>query len=663
MSRARVFTALHLFCGIGGGTLGFAAARARLGGLDGRIENIGGIDCDPMALEDYTRLTGTPGTVLNLFTADDYRDFHGEPPPGWEDQSGRLVPVAPDAWREATPDDIVAACGGRAPDIIFLSPPCRSFSGLLPRGRTGEAKYRALSRLVCRGLFLVMEAFKADPPRLIILENVPRIEQRGADLIDRNISLLQSYGYATQTTVHDCGEIGGLAAHRRRFLLVARHTAKVRPFLYEPPKRELRPLGDEILRLPLPFDPAAGEMHTLPKLEHKTWLRLALIPPGGDWRDLQRWAPGTFAVSRTPFNNVYQVLELGEAAPTVTSGATPTSGGPAVPDPRLSDRPHRHTTKFQVGDPAAPARTVTGTMDVHAGAMSAVDPRMAFRAGRHTNKLQVNDPAAPARTVTGARLGSGTISAPDVRMSLPDKSVTLRVRAVERPAATIPSRSSVWDSGGQSVPDPRVPGEYHRGTYGVQTLDSPSGTITGGARASTGAFALPEVRVGRAFESTYGVADPAAPSATITGKAQPTTGRYSLPEPRVAEVRPAFWPEWVPVIISPHTGCMHRPLTTLELFALQGFLEVLGFDPTSPPRLATRTTRATHSHWRTRIGNAVPPPAARAVAETMLMTLLADEQAQLVLPTTPVWVSPPDDCLNRVLRELAPERYEGEAAA
>ena len=541
-----------------------------------------------------------------------------------------------------------------------------------------------------RSAWLAFEAFKASPPKIVLFENVPRILERGRELLDRVIATMQAYGYACQETVHDCGELGGLPAHRRRYLLVARRVTAVRPFLYEPPKKPMRTLGSAILSLPLPHDPAAGPMHQLPRLEWKTWLRLALIPPGGDWRDLQRWAPGTFTVERTPFNNVWRVLSAEEPAPTVTAGATPSAGGYSTVDPRLSDRAGRHSTKFHVAAPDAPARTVTGTMDVQAGAPSAVDPRLSERAGRHPIQYAVEQLDEPTRTITGARIGSGGQAAPDPRMSLPASTVTLRVRSLDAPAATVTGRSSVWDNGGQSAPDPRVAAAYRNGTlgvsdparpaqtvvasadvwtvgsaaapdprvaasyfagtFGVCELDAPAGAVTGHARESTGAFSAPDVRVGHAFGGSYGVAPLDRPFGTVTGGAAVTTGRFSVPEVRRLIDLPPFWPTWAPVLLSPHTGAMRRPLTTLELYVLQGFL--LQLDPANPPRLAGRAV----ARWRKAIGNAVPPPAAQAVAETILRTLLANEQAQQILSFTPIWVRGMPE-LNAVLRVLAPGEY------
>jgi hypothetical protein len=79
-------------------------------------------------------------------------------------------------------------------------------------------------------------------------------------------------------------------------------------------------------------------------------------------------------------------------------------------------------------------------------------------------------------------------------------------------------------------------------------------------------------------------------------------------------------------------GTYHRPFTTLELAALQSLVdadEILELHGTSD------------SAWRERIGNAVPPDAAQAIASVMAQTLLlawAGDTFQL--SATPIWVRP-----------------------
>ena len=213
----------HLFCGLGGGARGFNRATARIGSLEADFRCLGGIDAAAAAIRDFSRMAGVAGTCLDLFDREQYLAFHGTEPP-------------PD-WREATTADIHAAFGQENPDIVFLSAPCKGFSGLLSESKSKTAKYQALNRLTLRGVWLTLEAYAHTAPiPLILFENVPRIATRGRALLDRITALLRSYGYAVAETTHDCGELGGLAQSRKRFLLVARHMASVPPFLYEPPK-------------------------------------------------------------------------------------------------------------------------------------------------------------------------------------------------------------------------------------------------------------------------------------------------------------------------------------------------------------------------------------------------------------------------------------------
>jgi site-specific DNA-cytosine methylase len=190
---------------------------ARVGNMQAKFRCLGGIDVSPAAIRDFDRLAGVPGTVLDLFDAEQYAAFHGRP--------------APADWRPATVQDIQRAAGNERPHIVFLSAPCEGFSGLLAEALSLTDKYQALNHLTLRGVWLTLEAFQDDPPELILFENVPRIARRGRALLDRIVALLRHYGYAVAETTHDCGELGGLAQTRKRFLLVARHQKKVRYYV------------------------------------------------------------------------------------------------------------------------------------------------------------------------------------------------------------------------------------------------------------------------------------------------------------------------------------------------------------------------------------------------------------------------------------------------
>ena len=339
----------HLFGAIGGGARGFNRGQARVGNMVARFRCLGSVDVDAAANRDFQRLVGVPATTLDLFDRSQYLAFHGKEPPA--------------GWREATPADIRAAAGGEFPHIVFLSAPCKGFSGLLNETRSKTDKYQALNRLTLRGVWLMLEAFADEPPELVVFENVPRIATRGRHLLDQIVDLLRVYGYAVAETTHDCGELGALAQSRKRFLLVARHMAKVPPFLYEPPKKRLQAVGTVLDRMPLPGDPAGGPMHRVPNLQWKTWVRLAFVEAGSDWRSLNRLAVEDGVLRDFLIVPEYRAGYLGvrrwdEATGTVAGRSTPSNGAFSVADPRFEQSEHwNHGQAYGVlrGDQAAGA--------------------------------------------------------------------------------------------------------------------------------------------------------------------------------------------------------------------------------------------------------------------------------------------------------------------
>ena len=355
----------HLFCGLGGGAQGFNRAQPRVGSVQARFRCIGGIDVDAAVIRDFGRLAGVPGTAMDLFDREQYRAFHGAPPPA--------------DWREATPQDIQRAAGGERPHIVFLSAPCKGFSGLLNETRSKTDKYQALNRLTLRGVWLMLEAWRDDPPELVLFENVPRIATRGRHLLDQISSLLRAYGYAVAETTHDCGALGGLAQSRKRFLLVARHMEKVPPFLYEPASRPLRAVGDVLGRMLLPGDERAGPMHRIPALQWKTWVRLAFVEAGSDWRSLNRLAVENGMLRDYLIVPEYRRGYLGvnrwdEPAGTVQGESLPSNGAFSVADPRPADGAAQYQ-QYGVLPWSDTAGAIIGVKSPGQGAFSVADPR------------------------------------------------------------------------------------------------------------------------------------------------------------------------------------------------------------------------------------------------------------------------------------------------
>ncbi|NQB47957.1 DNA cytosine methyltransferase [Pseudomonas aeruginosa] len=552
----------HFCCGLGGGAAGFNRARPRVGNVEARWECLGGIDVDPAGLRDFERLAGVPGTLLDLFTRDQYVRFHGKEPPT--------------GWREATPEDIRRAAQGKRPDAVFISSPCKGASGLLSEKLSLTPKYKALNELTLRCIWLMGEAWADDPVPLIVFENVPRLASRGRHLLDQINSLLGSFGYAVAETTHDCGELGGLAQSRKRFLLVARHVEKVPPFLYEPEKKSLRAVGDILGRMPLPGDiDAAGPMHRIPSLHWKTWVRLALVEAGSDWRSLNKLA---------------------------------------IEDGHLRDLvivPEYRSGYMGVHGWDDTASTIAGRSGPTNGAFSVADPRYRQAANwNHGQQFGVIRWAESAPTIPGQTMpGQGTFSVADPRPNWNRHSGNYRVIRYDQPAGTIIAGGKGVQGGQQSVADPRI---LHRGKG--------DNYLTGGH---------------------YGVIGFNQHSGAIAASSRYDSGRFSVADPRIPAAD-----ERLTCIIRSLDGTWHRPFTTLEKAALQSLVE---------PEEYLVLDGMSDKDWSERIGNAVPPAAAEAIAGVMGTTLLLAEAGEtFMLSNTPIWVRPVAVALSVAQQEVQP---------
>lgn len=575
----------HMACGLGGGAKGFNMATPRAGGLVGKMRCIGGVDVDPAAIRDFERASGVKGTVLDLFSRDQYIAFHGhEPPP---------------EWREATPEDLHRAAGYERPHIIFASYPCKGNSGLLSEKLSRTGKYQALNALALRGMWLTLEAWADDPPELIVFENVPRVAVRSRHLLDQIGSLLARFGYAIAETTHDCGELGGLAQSRKRFLMVARHVEKVPPFLYEPEKKRLQAVGDVLGRMPLPGDLSAGPMHRIPRLQWKTWVRLAFVEAGSDWRSLQKLAVvdgqlRDFVIVPDMRNGVLGVHGWEQAAGTVAGESLPTNGAFSVADPRFEQ-----SARWNDGQAYGVRRwedssgAIAGQQGPGQGAYSVADPRHAGPA-KHSNEYRIARWDRAAGAVTSAH---GT---------------------------------------GQAVADPRCSTSFGgKGKYIVTPFGGAANTVIGGSTTGQGAFAVADPRVlgrqrGDAYLTGghYGVVGWEETSGTVSAAGAHDNGRWSVADPRCL---PAATDKLVAVIRA-LDGTWHRPFTTFELAALQSLVE---------PEEQLELDGLSDQDWRERIGNAVPPKAAQAIGEVMGTTLLLAWSGEtFMLSSQPIWVRP-----------------------
>lgn len=608
----------HLCAGSGSGAAGMQDAAPAIPGLQGRMVCRGGIDVDPAGAADFKQLTGVSCTVRDLFDLQQYVDFHGHmPPPGWQ---------------QVVPEDLRVAASHHRPNIVFISAPCKGFSGLLPKSRSASVKYIALNRLTLRAVWLMLEAWADDPPEVILFENVPLIASRGRVFLDQIIALLRHYGFVVRETFHDCGELGGLAQSRRRFLMIARHSEKMPAFIYEPPRRPLRSVGEVLGRYGLPGDPAEGPMHRIPQLNWKTWVRLAFVEAGKDWRSLNRLAVEDgrlrdFLIVPEMRNGVLGVRSWSDSSGVVPAASRPANGAFSVADPRAAAGAAQYQ-QYGVMNMQETAGAVIGVKSPGQGTFSVADPRHSGPA-KHSNEFRIVRYDEVSRAVTGAH---GT---------------------------------------GQCVADPR--GGQGFAKYGVTGYADSANAVIGGSTTGQGAYAVADPRPGMVRErgdnyltgGHYGVVDPDQPAGAVSAAACHDNGRWSVADRRYVPTdasalgegsavgtRPTSdVPENVPSMPAPGQklvaviraldGTWHRPFTTLDLAALQSLYDPDDYAEAAEDHRHFVLHGGSDQAWRERIGNAVPRKAAKAMAEEIGRAILLSRAGEsFQLSSTPIWVRP-----------------------
>lgn len=615
----RIPTVVNLFSGIHGCTLGFKRAGFR---------SLAAIDFDPKACEQGRRLTGSP-----TFCRD-------------------IAAMQPGELRELV--------GATAPDVLVMSPPCKSFSGCMPAARAGEAHYVDMSQLAVRATFLALETWPV-PPGLILIENVPRIQTRGAPLLAQIIALLQRSGYATDQGTHDCGVIGGLAQHRERFLLVARHMERVPSFLRKPPAKRVRNVGEVLLPLPSPAADHGDHMHRLPLLSALNWLRLAAIRAGKDWRDLPAEIRIGGAENPARHAGKLGVEDFDAPAHTVVGrGNRPGSGWSSVADPRIGEQGDRQprSGSYGVTDVGEPAATIRGRHDVWTAPASVADPRVQWDRSAHGGRPDsygVGTMEAPSLTVRAQALvqtSRASIADPRLGDRPSRQNGGFGVEAHDAPAHSVLGEGTVRNTRA-SVADPRLGCEPRKGAYGVQAADQPGATVVGHHAHDNSPGSVADPRLAHTpRRGTMGVMAEDEPAPTVRA-------HHEVRQAAGAVVDSRGWP--VPthelviedgamvlygppldlvskrscyLVIRAPDGTWHRPLTDRELATLQGF-------PTDFQIEGPRSSSKTQAGVREWIGNAIPVDAAEAIGLEAAATLRSSSVAGF-LRGGDVWVERAD---------------------
>jgi hypothetical protein len=334
--------------------------------------------------------------------------------------------------------------------------------------------------------------------------------------------------------------------------------------------------------------------------------------------------------------------------------------GGLVADVRLEQLEQAHLTvgesfahKYTVVGMDEPSPCVTGTR-FGSGAPAVADVRIdglqlghePMGNGKGAYWVQsMNDPSGTVTADPSHRKSGGASCIADQRLPYEPREGAMKVGQWQEPSGPVLGSAAVSSSNGTAaVADPRLNCEPRSGTYGVTGWDQTASAVIGHLDVHAGNAAIADPRLDREPRAgVLTVQDWDEPSKTVTGGKDPNGDMHSLADPRLMpEAAPLTIPNdndrGVWVIESPW-NCWHRPLTTLELAALQGFPTVL--EDGSPLVLAGTSDR----RWRERIGNAVPPPTMAAILGQAALSLLASDLQEMVpdIHQSGIWVEPETD--------------------
>ena len=301
--EAKRLTAIDLFCGAGGLSLGLRNA-----GYD----VIAGVEIDKEIGKTYA--SNHPNTKL---ITDDIRNVKG--------------------------DDLIALSNMRGIDLVAGCPPCQGFSSLTAKYEKEDAR----NSLILEMARLIEEIH----PKMIMLENVPGLVNRGKSLLDQFTSRIENMGYVVNHDVLQMADYG-VPQSRRRFVLLAGLGFKIK----FPIKTHSKNDDDEKKHLKcwIKLEDVIGEMkkpvtlrkainnggpqkynwHVVSELKDISVKRIRALSAGSNRFELpSELRPKCHKNNKSGFSNVYGRLSWDQTCPTITSGVTtPAMGRFGHPD-------------------------------------------------------------------------------------------------------------------------------------------------------------------------------------------------------------------------------------------------------------------------------------------------------------------------------------------
>ena len=287
----KVLTAIDLFCGAGGLTLGLKRAGFNV---------VAGIELNAEIAKTYK--ANHPTTKLLI---KDVREISGK--------------------------EILELTGLKEIDLVAGCPPCQGFTTLTTKYHRKDPR----NDLVLEMARLIEEMM----PKIVMMENVPGLTSRGKPLLDEFVERLESLGYLVNKDILQMADYG-VPQSRRRLVLLAGNGFYIplpkRTHCYKgDKKRGLKPwltLADVIKNMEKPVTlseakergtPHKFNWHVVRNLKEISIERLKTLKAGGNRSSLPtELRPKCHIKSNKGFQNVYGRLSWEQIPPTITSGCT-----------------------------------------------------------------------------------------------------------------------------------------------------------------------------------------------------------------------------------------------------------------------------------------------------------------------------------------------------
>jgi len=288
---ASALSAIDLFCGAGGLTLGLK---------QGGFNVVAGIEINPKIAKTYK--TNHPTTKLLISDI-----------------------------RKVTGKEIFKLTGLKEIDLIAGCPPCQGFTKLTAKYHRKDPR----DNLILEMSRLIEEMH----PRIVFMENVPGLTNRGKPLLNEFIKKLEVLGYLVNKDILQMADFG-VPQSRRRLVLLAGKGFSIslpkRTHCYKGNReKKLEPwltLADVIknMRKPVTLSEAKKQggpqkfsWHVVRDLTKISIERLKAIKAGHGRDSLpSELRPKCHIKSNKGFQNVYGRLSWEQTPPTITSGCT-----------------------------------------------------------------------------------------------------------------------------------------------------------------------------------------------------------------------------------------------------------------------------------------------------------------------------------------------------